>query len=521
VSEYDDSQVEEGRMAKSETPAANGPPPPTGALVVIATLLTFIAADLALAKEITVWDFTQTAFAVGALLMGVRLVVQMGCWLFRGYFRRGHKLRRVLLRRFTVGRLVSMFVISAVCFRASTEPLLVVASTILLGVLTRCSVVFEGNIRPLLRAEKANSRASDSARRLPLMLLDEGKDGRCYLRVRFPFRRAYSSLRLSPGTVRELQWLRSSTAARWLLYYLRAAQLLALIFVFCCFGTATGIVTNPTNKPSQKTVGLGIAEAARPAEPTARPSSAAPAVLAPRPTPASTSPAIPEEPIYTCRNETSQPDISPRAIRALDALYEEESHLTVAEEGCFHHITAHKYHQELYFTTTGASPRSQGPASYAIDSERYGPVIVKNDVAPLIEKVVREVGPVGGVGRYPHYVAGAGQFYLTRSPRGIYMFIRRTATDSYVRLVPTAARALIGAAKEQSSDGVWLWPSQPELRANGDEVFRVSSTDQRVQVNEPITVAKTGEATRGRYHYPATPVVELSLAEVEALAATA
>jgi hypothetical protein len=197
-----------------------------------------------------------------------------------------------------------------------------------------------------------------------------------------------------------------------------------------------------------------------------------------------------------------------------DKLYEEESGLEPLLEGCVQHVTLNHYGAEIYVTAFGVDPATKTRLSYAIASERYGPVIVLSAAAPSVQLLVAEVGPVGGVKRFPDYRAGSGDFYLLRSPRGTYVLIRRSGSNEYSMLAPTVARAWLGAIKEHDQ---WLWPASPR----GDVIELDADEPAPNVVDRIVTNATTGEATRSGYRYPASPVRELSATELESLAAKA
>ncbi len=180
------------------------------------------------------------------------------------------------------------------------------------------------------------------------------------------------------------------------------------------------------------------------------------------------------------------------------------------------HIAVHHHGKEFYASAFGVEPITGAHLSYALDSERYGGVIVLWAASSIVETLVAQLGPIGGVGRYPDYEAGEdGDYYLLRTPRGIYALTRQHRDDEYVVLTPTVARAWLGAMKEARE---WLWPST----AQGDHaIVQLGTGDPTGRKVTEITVdTATDEARRGKYRYPASPVAELSLAELQALAPT-
>ncbi len=220
---------------------------------------------------------------------------------------------------------------------------------------------------------------------------------------------------------------------------------------------------------------------------------------------------------WSCPAAPYQSEAKEPAIASISKFYDGEPYPPHAETGCMGHIYPKHFYHEFYATMTGVDPENFDPLSLSIDSERYGPVLFLWAVATAIEELITELGPVGGVGRFPRYKAGAGEFYLVRTPRGIYMFIRRTITQSFVKLGPTVARAFLGSVRE----GAWLWPSQPTHGRGGEQIFQLRSDDSYNHPQGEITLRADGEAVRGHFRYPPVPAQELSLAELEAIAMTA
>jgi hypothetical protein len=225
-----------------------------------------------------------------------------------------------------------------------------------------------------------------------------------------------------------------------------------------------------------------------------------------------------------CPSLPFQSEAKEPLIGSFVRLYDEESHLKPEQEGCIGHIYPHTYKRgsrpELYGTMTAGNPVSGQPLTYSVVSELYGGVLVTYSLAPLIEHLIAEVGPVGGVGRYPHYVAGSSgcEFYLIRTPpRNVYIFIRQDATESWVKLLPTVARAFLGRIKEVG----WVLVSPPVPGPGHTMVYRLRSEDSFKHNEGEIVLHTNGEATRGPYRYPATPATELNLAELETIAAEA
>ena len=202
-----------------------------------------------------------------------------------------------------------------------------------------------------------------------------------------------------------------------------------------------------------------------------------------------------------------------RAREAFERLYLSESHLQPSDVGCITSISAHKFGQEFFASALGTNLETNAPLSYALDSERYGSVLVLASAMSAIQKMTAEVGTVGGVGRFPYYKAAEGDFYLLRTRLGVAVLIRRLTTESYELLPPTVARAWLGAMNELEE---WLWPEVGSAYVSGPGVFPFSTavTEQNVA----IELTADGTARRGgfRYHPASEHAHELSGAEVVA-----
>jgi hypothetical protein len=491
------------------------PPARAGAIAVVITILAAVASVLYLAEAVTIWSFMQSAVTVGAALVGVRLVFDLSRWVRRGYLRGGTYLRGIL-GPFTCVRLAIVSGLAAACHFAPVEPALVIGSTALLGVLARCSTVFERNVRPKLVVEELLASVTVDTVAPADSAGDEPAEN--------PSRPPGWTGRLREWALREVnreksEWRESNTIGD-ILYYLRAAPLFALIATFFVVGSAAGLLTNPLNKPGKPSK-PGHSSSSPDVTPTQisglslthiSPGNQAGSLLAGLPVESATVMTWDGE----CSNETVQQRVPAPAMRALDRLYEVESGLEPRLEGCVQHVTSHHHQTEFYATAFGINPVTMVRLSYALDSERYGSVIVLASAISLVKALVTEIGPVGGVGRFPDYNAGSGDFYLLTSPRGGYVLIRRHSNEEYVTLAPTVARAWLGAMKE---DDEWLWPTTVQGHKN---MVRLESDEPSASVVDQIRVNKvTGEATRKIYRYPVAPAKEISLTELVALAAKA
>jgi hypothetical protein len=296
----------------------------------------------------------------------------------------------------------------------------------------------------------------------------------------------------------------------------RAGMLLAVLAVICGAGAAVGSIVGrtPQNKPSTSTTATSSSTSTSLSPPLVTTATAL--------TASTTVKTIPPIPPWdgTCPPPPPQSEAKEPAVGTIIRLYDEESPLTPLEEGCVGHIYPHHFYKEFYATMTGINPQTQTPISFSVDSEHFGPVIFRWAAHSLIEELMAKVGPVGGVGRFPRYRAGTGEFYLVRTPhKRIYVLIRRLATEAFQELVPTVARAW--EAKMSALKG-WLLPSWPVNDPHGTKIFQLLSDDSSGRIEGTITLhVKSGLATSNGTRYPANPVKELSLAELEALALTA
>jgi hypothetical protein len=227
----------------------------------------------------------------------------------------------------------------------------------------------------------------------------------------------------------------------------------------------------------------------------------------------------------TCPSPPRQTEAKEPAISSITAMYRPTAEPSQIEKGCMDHIYPRHFHHEFYAVMTGAEPGTQTPLSLCIDSEAFGAAIFLWAVAPKIEELMDEVGPVGGPpvegGRYPRYLIGesGGEMWLADTHKGIYMFARRASGEEWVKLTPTEVRALLGAMKDYDG-GQWLWPSQPESRADGSQVvaLRPGPDEKPVTV---ITLKPSGVATREHFEYRPYPIKEPSVKELTELALTA
>jgi hypothetical protein len=245
----------------------------------------------------------------------------------------------------------------------------------------------------------------------------------------------------------------------------------------------------------------------------------------PIPEPVPTTPTSSAKPAWdgTCPSPPVQTEAREPAISSIMKMYEPGTPPTQPEKGCMGHIYPKHFHREFYATMTGAEPGTQIPLSLCVDSEAFGAAIFLWAVAPKIEELMTEVGPVGGPpvkgGRFPHYsVSEFGEVYLANTRKGVFMFVRKAPSENWVKLVPTEVRALLGAMKDYGRH--WLWPSQPKSGAQGSKIVELRyGSDEKPLAT--ITLKSDGMAYRGRFNYPPYPIKEPSVKELEELALTA
>jgi hypothetical protein len=207
------------------------------------------------------------------------------------------------------------------------------------------------------------------------------------------------------------------------------------------------------------------------------------------------------------------------AAEALQALYERESPLGPAEEGCLEQLDVHSTPGDEFLTADGLDPVTRKQLSFAIDSERFGIALFREPAAALVERTIAQLGAVGGVGRFPDYSVRAGDFYLVRTREGIFVFIRENESAEYIELPPTVARAWLAMMKSRDA---WLWPRSPH-RGHHRELLYVIWSDDTPEQPEGAIHFEPGddEAFCNGTAYPAVPVRELGLAELQALAKVA
>lgn len=253
-----------------------------------------------------------------------------------------------------------------------------------------------------------------------------------------------------------------------------------------------------------------------------------PAMSTPTPTPLASPPNDPpakrQEWNGECHRVLQRNGATPKAINAIHELYE-ESGLTTLREGCYGQIVREHYkvkarHHETYFATIGSNLLTGEELSFGIDSERFGPVLFLWSVASLVKAIIEEVGPVGGVGRFPYYeVAGGGEFVLLRcrvSQRvGNVVLLRRDPGEAWTELPTTVARAWLG---QMNAVHKWLWPLVAETKANGETLYELQTSE-----GSPMGAIRASKdlAEIAGTPYPKEPAYELDLPELTKLAAEA
>lgn len=235
----------------------------------------------------------------------------------------------------------------------------------------------------------------------------------------------------------------------------------------------------------------------------------------------------------TCPALPKQTEAKEPAVGAITRRYAPGTYPEPIEKGCMTHIYPKEFRHEFYAEMTGMIPGTYTPLSLCVDSEAFGVSIFLWAIAAEIEKLISEVGPVGGPpvkgGYFPRYTVGnRGEMYLVDSRKGIYMFVRRTSAETWVKLVPTLTRAALGAMNANHHQ--WLWASQPKPEPGGAKVVELRLGPDEEPVAR-ITLKPNGTAVGDgvEYHPHTTPDPRqkatrrerLSVAELEARALTA
>ncbi|MGD1056113.1 MAG: hypothetical protein ABR992_01730 [Solirubrobacteraceae bacterium] len=212
-------------------------------------------------------------------------------------------------------------------------------------------------------------------------------------------------------------------------------------------------------------------------------------------------------------------DVSAEAVTRMVRLFDVESQLEPSTEGCIGKMEPHTYPGDYYVTTTGVEAPTGEALSFAVYSEKHGGVVVLEAARAKLEALIAAVGPVGGVGRYPHYKAGSGDYYLFRSALGIYMFIRESQAEPYKELPPGLVRAwyLLMVTLE-----TWLWPSHPLPGPHGELIYEMWSPSNTSRPMVEVKLEpKSGKAYCASSVYYRSPRFEPSLAELVELSASA
>ncbi len=209
--------------------------------------------------------------------------------------------------------------------------------------------------------------------------------------------------------------------------------------------------------------------------------------------------------------------VSADAVARMLRLFNFEARLEPRDVGCIGLIEPHSFPHDYYVTTAGVESPTGETLSFAVYSERYGGVIVLKDAQTELQTLIKEVGPVGGVGRYPRYFVGpAGDYYLLRSPRGMFVLIREKENEDYQQLPPGLARAwylLMVTLK------TWLWPSHPLPDGDGKLIYKLwSPRDSERPEAEVVFDPSTKIARCSNTNYKPLPSFELSLTELVELA---
>jgi hypothetical protein len=154
-------------------------------------------------------------------------------------------------------------------------------------------------------------------------------------------------------------------------------------------------------------------------------------------------------------------------------LYEVEADLEPEVDGCPGVIEPHPYRGDYYATTTGTETPSGEKLSYAVYSERYGGMIVLVSAEKEVEALIKQLGPIGGVGRFPSYRVGQnGTYYLLRTRIGVVVLLRQSSVEPYRRLEPGLARAWYLLMIDLET---WLWPSHSLPGPHGTLIYKMWS----------------------------------------------
>ncbi len=175
-------------------------------------------------------------------------------------------------------------------------------------------------------------------------------------------------------------------------------------------------------------------------------------------------------------------------------------------------MTPHPYAGDEYVTTTGIETPTGATLSFAEYSEKYGGVIVRKAAQAKLEALTEQVGPVGGVGRYPFYAVLEGSYYLLRSPRGMYVLLRANPNEAYEELPPGLTKAwyLLMLTLE-----TWLWLSHPLPGPHGELLYKMWSPHNTERPEVEIAFdPKTGIVHCGATVYRPNPKFEPSLTEL-------
>jgi hypothetical protein len=298
-----------------------------------------------------------------------------------------------------------------------------------------------------------------------------------------------------------------------------APPVVALTLMLCATALAVGVTTDEW---------IGGQEAGKQkqvAVVTTAPMTTTPASPAPSPpvAPPDDPPVEHEEWNGECHRVEQSSGATPKAVDAMQRLYGDELGLSSLREGCYgqivrHHYTVKPHQRETYFTTIGTNLLTGEGLSFGIDSERFGTVLFLWSVASLVKAIVATMGPVGGVGRFPYYdVAGGGELILIRcrvaARVGNTVLIRRSASEAWGELPPTAARAWLGRMKAVHK---WLWPSLAETQSDGEALYKLQTSEGSPRGT--IRLFSDGFAELNGEPYPKEPAFELNLAELTKLA---
>jgi hypothetical protein len=467
-----------------------------GALIGAAAAYAAIASTLLLVPPGT---FFGHGLAVVAGSVAFAHLLALLRWCGKSYFRAPH-LKRMLWRIFLTRLLIEGAIIFS-GYQLSSADVLTLIATLGFGAL------FISHMRtPKRVAKRIDQKGAPRPKQVKKRIRTDHETNEINVKV--------------PRSVAEVTSELLDLFGRWPRIPRLAPPVVALMLILCATALAVGVTTHKWIGGQEKQKQIAVVTTPTPTTPAAPPPS--PQVSPPNGPPVEL-PAEHEEWNGECRRVEQRSGATPKAIHAMQRLYGDELGLTSLQEGCYgqivrQHYTVTPHKREAYFTTIGTNLLTGGGLSFGIDSERFGTVLFLWSVASLVKAIVATMGPVGGIGRFPYYeVAGGGEVILIRcrvSVRvGNIALIRRGATEAWVELPPTAARAWFGRMKAVHK---WLWPSQAETQPDGETLYKLQTSEGSPRGT--IHLFSDGHTELNGALYPKEPAFELNLPELTKLA---